>query len=507
MTTAVAEKILIVDDDPSAASSVTLMLEGGGFHSLVCRSGQDAIETVERRDDVSLVLMDIELGAEPDGVEAARRILEFRSLPVVFLTCHGDRSHVERAEALVNYGYVLKDSGQAVITATVSNALKLFRAQEQAAEEADSRRRMESAYRSFVENFQGIAFRLQVGPAGEVLPVFLHGATEQITGYTEEEFTSGTVFWPDLMFTDEAEVARQHMDRLTTTPGYSATHEYRIRTKDNEVKWVREVINNVCDADGRVQWIQGAIHDINEQKRLENELESLITEKEHLMSEVNHRVKNNLAMVSSLIGLKDEALAGAVDLSDIQHQVRAISLIHRKLHESQSLPHIAIDEYLYDLLMTVFRSGGWWNVSLDYSVPGVELPTGVTTTLGLLVNELATNAMKYGFAKGQTPYFAVKLTKAGALDLPGKGSGMGDGAGVNDGAGVGDGPGMGDGSDGLHDYVLTVSNGGPPVPDDIVLDNPDTLGLRLVCALTEQLNGSIELEREPSPRFTIRFRG
>ena len=135
-------------------------------------------------------------------------------------------------------------------------------------------------------------------------------------------------------------------------------------------------------------------------------------QKDYLMQELNRRVKNNLNMVSSLIKLKNSSRG---------------------------------DDCLS---------------STKTAVP-----------LGLIINELATNAIKYGFANGREAVYAVDLRT--------------------------------DASE--NQYVLTVSNTGNPFPADIGLDNPETLGLRLVTALVQQLRGTIELQREPYPVFTIRF--
>jgi two-component sensor histidine kinase len=176
-------------------------------------------------------------------------------------------------------------------------------------------------------------------------------------------------------------------------------------------------------------------------------------------------------MIASLISLKDDAIGEAADLSDIKDQVRAIGLIHEKLCRSDSATHIDIGDYLYDLLQTTFYSGGYTNTALDYSVPSVSLPSKAATSLGLIVNELATNAMKHGFQAGDDARFTITLSEI-----------------ADD-----------------EQYVLEVANTGVAFPPDVELDNAATLGLRLVSALVGQLKGTIELRRTPSAHFTIRF--
>jgi PAS domain S-box-containing protein len=197
-------------------------------------------------------------------------------------------------------------------------------------------------------------------------------------------------------------------------------------------------------------------------------------QKQSLMDELNHRVKNNLNLVASLISLKDGALGEAADLSDIRNQVDAISRIHQKLYETGDVTHVDFGRYVRETLQSVFSFYSAASVRLDIAVEDLVLPTKTAVSLGLIINELATNAVKYGFTDGTEPVFSVSCVEAAPE------------------------------GDNLC-YALRISNSGRPFPDEIDLDNPATLGLRLITALCEQLGGTIELERRPQPVFTLRF--
>jgi two-component sensor histidine kinase len=222
---------------------------------------------------------------------------------------------------------------------------------------------------------------------------------------------------------------------------------------------------------GTVSGVVGVYTDISDRVRAEEGLKSSVEEKEVLMKELNHRVKNNLAMISALIGLKDSALGGGSDVSDLVNQIDAIRLIHEKLDESEHIGTIDVREYLGDLLQTIFSSYSEGPVRLDINIENRQVTTKKAVSLGLIVNELATNAVKHRFTEDAEHRFSIGFTEDTA-----KG-----------------------------EYIAAVSNSGRPFPEDIDLDNPDTLGLRLISALTEQLNGTIELNRAPEPEFTIRF--
>lgn len=213
-----------------------------------------------------------------------------------------------------------------------------------------------------------------------------------------------------------------------------------------------------------------AMHDITSLKEAEKDLQISLEEKEFLMQELGHRVKNNLMMVSSLISLKDSALGGRADLTDIKRQVEAILLLHEKLDGMERVNNIDFGKYVEELVENLF-SFSRKPVKLEIDITDILLPTKQAVPLGLIVNEIATNAVKHGLTDEEEANFSVSLR-----EVPAAG-----------------------------EYILTLSNNGKPFPEGIDLENPSTLGLRLVSALVSQLNGTVELTRAPHPVFTIRF--
>jgi two-component sensor histidine kinase len=193
-------------------------------------------------------------------------------------------------------------------------------------------------------------------------------------------------------------------------------------------------------------------------------------QKDLLMREINHRVKNNLLMVSSLISLKERSLGDTVDLSDLSRQLDAIRFIHERLTVSENITRIHVNEYIDTLLDTVFPPS-YREVQVETEIETEYLPSGTALQIGLIINETATNALKYGFTEDVEPRFSVEL-KENRTE---------------------------------HEHALVISNSGNSFPDDIPIENPTTLGLRLISALVTQLQGKLELQRRPHPVFTIRF--
>src|SRR6056297_8761 len=213
-----------------------------------------------------------------------------------------------------------------------------------------------------------------------------------------------------------------------------------------------------------------ALYDITEQKEAEKVLRAASEEKRQLLREMNHRIKNNLGLVSALINLKQDELGDVTDLTDVRNQVFTIGLIHEKLSSTDGVKEVDPDSYITELLNSIFSLFSGKNITVNTSIEIESLPTKTAVVCGLILNELATNAMKYGFQDKKDPRFEVRLS----TDVEGF-------------------------------YVLTVSNSGGPLVMKGDGEETGTLGLKLVRTLVEQLKGSLELKREPFPLFMIRF--
>lgn len=249
--------------------------------------------------------------------------------------------------------------------------------------------------------------------------------------------------------------------------------EHRIIRVDNrQIRYIKAVGEVEFDeGTGHPVRMAGAAQDITERKEHDKAIQKALEEKDLLMREVNHRVKNNLSLVSSLISLKESACGGEVDLSDIRNRVKAIEKVHQSLQHSDDTTRIRLRSYVADILSSVFQSWTGHHVAIHSDIPDISVPTKAAIPLGLIINETATNALQHGFTGQEESRFSVAFEE----------------------------------DQDTNQYVLTISNTGQPLPEDLNIENPRGLGLQLVSALVAQLQGTLDLQRRPQPLFTIRF--
>lgn len=217
-----------------------------------------------------------------------------------------------------------------------------------------------------------------------------------------------------------------------------------------------------------------ARQEISERRRAEEQLITSLAEKEILLKEIHHRVKNNLQVISSLLYLQskgsDDTRVLAL-LSESRHRLRSMALIHEQLYQTEHLDRVLAPRYLRSLTSYLFRSyGRSGHVRLRLDVKDLWLTIDVAVPCGLLVNELLSNALKHAFPSGRDGETLVALR-----------------------------------ADPGGDYRLIVADDGIGLPPDVDLSSAPTLGLQLVNMLVGQLDGMMHVDREQGTRFEIAF--
>ncbi len=214
--------------------------------------------------------------------------------------------------------------------------------------------------------------------------------------------------------------------------------------------------------------------DITEKMEQELRLKESVEEKQSLLGEIHHRVKNNLALVSGLVELQGSKITDATmktHLTEIQHRIAAMSLIHEKLYKSSNFSKIDLKDYLHDLILSLssfFNKGG--KIDVKFDLDQVFVTNKKAIPIALIVNELITNAFKYAFGEKLTGSINVKLKSNG------------------------------------DDIELSISDSGNGIDKDFNISKSNSLGFKLINIFTKQIKGSFEYFSNPGLTICIKFK-
>ena len=326
----------------------------------------------------------------------------------------------------------------------------------------------EEKYRSIFENaVEGI---FQSTPEGRYLSV--NPALARMYGYESPEEMMGAVTDIEAQQYVQSE-ERARLKDIYEARGFVEGFETRIYRKDGTPIWVSMNARVVRKQDGGILCYEGTALDISERKQAEARLKTSLAEKEVLLKEIHHRVKNNLQVMSSLLNLQSQHLSdtNARDMFKMSmDRIRSMALIHDKLYRSEDLSRIYFPGYVRELargLMSTYSLGR--PIALDVNIDPCSFDIDTAIPLALVLNELVTNSLKHGF--------------------PGERDGM-----VAIGLAVSD-----------NSMTLTVSDDGIGFPSDLDFRNTGSLGMQLVITLVEQIEGTIELKEGPGTAFRIIF--
>jgi len=253
--------------------------------------------------------------------------------------------------------------------------------------------------------------------------------------------------------------------------------EYRLRRHDGQYRWLLDHGVPRFAPDGSFAGYIGSCVDITELKDVYSALTTRLREREMLLREVHHRVKNNLQLVSSLLSMQARSLSDIATreaLNDSRKRVQSIALIHDELYQAQDFSHVAFSEYIRRLCTLVVQatSPSVDRVSLKLDLHSVALGIDRAIPCGLILNELLINSMKHGFADGRSGAIHVELREPEANRIE-----------------------------------LTVADNGVGLPDGLDVRQAQTVGMQIVCTLAEQLDAVLDVQRRGGTTFKLGFFG
>lgn len=253
----------------------------------------------------------------------------------------------------------------------------------------------------------------------------------------------------------------------------------KVETGDDR-RWLQLFLNPIDSPHGNRE-ISAIAYDITERKKIDRRIREALKEKEILLQEVHHRVKNNLQIIHSILNLQkkfvddDKAIVG---LEEIQNRVSTMSIIHETLYQNTDVSRIGFPSYITRIAGNIIQGyQSETKVELVTELEDLEAPLDQAIPCGLILNEWVSNAMKYAFEGRENGTIMVKLS---AHDVPE--------------------------DEGSEDIYIEVKDDGIGLPPDFDWNTRDSLGLYLVQALSEQLDAELKAESDEGTRFLIRFR-
>jgi PAS domain S-box-containing protein len=347
---------------------------------------------------------------------------------------------------------VRNDEGDPVALVGVARDITERKRMEQALRQSEARlRRITDAMRDVVTQTDQDGIIQYISPSG------LHAL-----GYRPDE-TLGTPLF--------ARVHPEDRERVESAFGYAVSTktgtvmEFRYRHVNGEYVWLEAVVNLLFDEQKLVIGAVFAIRDIAERKLAEDQVRGSLLEKEVMLKEIHHRVKNNLQVISSLLSLQSEYFPDEnvrKVLRDSQNRVRSMAIIHQRLYQSANLAEINFAGYIEELLSQLARSYDATGKKITLLTKAEDIFLGVDKAIpcGIIINELVSNALKYAFPNGDSGVVTVEFSRQ---------------------------------DDGIR---LAVLDDGVGMPGSLDYQSTESLGLRLVNMLVEQVGGTLTMETE-----------
>lgn len=322
---------------------------------------------------------------------------------------------------------------------------------------------------NIVDNIPDMIF---VKTADELRFERVNQATENMWGYSRDEIIGKTDY--DLFPKDKADAyTKNDLEVLKKSELHDFPEEV-INTRHDGEKILHTKKIPLMDEKGRSKYLLGISEDITQRKLYEKELKKSLDEKEALLKEVYHRVKNNMQIISSLLNLQIAHVHSEESkdiLKDSQSRVKSMAMIHEKLYMSKDLSHINFKEYVEHLVTDIFYTYGVKVGAINpiLRIEPIELNMETAIPLGLIINELVINSLKFAFPDGKGSIKVIFKSFNNTLSL-------------------------------------TVADDGVGFPGSVDFQQTESLGLQLVTNLVNQLNGEISLETEHGTEFNITFK-
>ena len=315
---------------------------------------------------------------------------------------------------------------------------------------------------------------------------------ERITGYTRDEFYLDPGLMPRIIHPDDIKLFKGHQVSRNKTDFKEDDLELRIINRDGSTVWINHVCRAIIDEHGTYLGQRGSNRDITNRKMMEEEIKSLnrvleqrvedrtrelneaLQERELLIREIHHRVKNNIQVIASLLNWQSQTIMDPISrniLQDAQDRVRSIALVHENLYQSRSLDSINYQDFLKKIIRYLYETHSVdpARVRVKIACDPISLHIDKAVPCSLIINEMVTNAFKHAFPGDREGDVEIGLYNAG-------------------------------------DYIrLEYHDNGCGIPESVTFERSESLGMKLISGLTRQIRGSLALDRQDGTHYTITF--
>jgi len=305
---------------------------------------------------------------------------------------------------------------------------------------------------------------------------FISENISEMIGYTPEEIFSEKYFLGNIMHPDDLHMVREKLRqwKLLCNENDVLIMEYRLKKRDGEYIWIEDHMFKVISP-GKKPYLSGILIDITDRKLSEEKITQSLKEKEVMLKEIHHRVKNNLQVVSSLLKLQSSFLKDTNATSillESQNRVRSMALVHQKLYQSKDFASVDFADYVNQLTMYLMDSYKYKtrNIQLNVKSDNIFIGIDIAIPCGLIINELVTNSLKYAFDDDENGRIDIVITNCGNKN-----------------------------------YNITIRDNGNGFPKDIDFRHTKSLGLQLVNTLVNQIEGKIDMLTCNGTAFSVNF--
>jgi PAS domain S-box-containing protein len=296
----------------------------------------------------------------------------------------------------------------------------------------------------------------------------------EMFGYTLKETNATDFNFRKLLSPKSLSIIEERVERLSRGEILESVYEFTAVSKSGKEIECETSVTYIDYKNGKAT--QGIIRDISDRKRSEKQIKRSLKEKEVLLKEIHHRVKNNLQIISSLLSLQSTQLDDKKALeafTESRNRVHSMALVHERLYMSKDFTRVDFRGYVESIINSLIKTYNIsHNINLDLDIPEIFLGIDTAIPCGLILNEMISNSLKHAFPQGEKGHIKISLTQQNS-----------------------------------NSVQLFYSDDGVGISSHIDIDKADTLGLKLIHILTEQINGTLELKQNKGTTFVIKIAG